>query len=704
MKNKALQKYQLFVLLAVAAALISILVTAGARTQTSFPLYVANEGSNTIVKFTSDGVGSQVADFTSGLSSPVGLAFDDAGNLYVANANTITVEKITPSGSASIFIGSGSLSQGLTGGLTFDSAGNLFVGVATPGSAVIKKFSPTGADLGVFASSGVGNAYDMAFDSSGNLYVPNGGLSTIRVFTPAGIGSTLADNGLLNHPAGIAFDKAGNLYAANGGDSNIVKFSGGVATVFAGSVNGVAGPNGLAFDSAGNLYVANSSNLKILRLTPGGTGTTFASGGLSFPFGLAFQPAATPFLRAAGFATNIPGGTGNFTSLPSAPGYSISGLVAFYGEGAGGQAGIYQASNGSPAKIADLNTAIPSGTGNFTAFLANGTPIAPSIDGGNVAFFGAGSSGQQGIYVSVNGSPLRAADTATAIPGGTGNFTSFLQVSPPIVPSPVISGNNVAFFGAGTGGQQGIYTYDYVVGTGPPIKIADTATPIPGGTGAFTGFASQPSLSGNNVAFIGAGASGQEGIYRATGGSSIKLADLNTAIPGGIGNFTTFLSLGLPIAPAISGTSVAFFGAGSGGQQGIYAIQSGPLLKIADTGTAIPGGTGDFTSFGDVSLSDSDVAFLGFGASGQEGIYDLTGGTLTDVVDLNDVLNGRAITALSLSRTGVFGDPIAFEATFADGSQGIYTVPEPSAALLCGFGALAFAGGRRRHGRAAGRP
>ena len=85
-----------------------------------------------------------------------------------------------------------------------------------------------------------------------------------------------------------------------------------------------------------------------------------------------------------------------------------------------------------------------------------GTPIAPAIHGNNVAFFGAGSGGQQGIYVGLPQDPVRIADAATAIPGGTGNFTSFTH--PGIPPNPIISGNNVAFFGAGSGGQQGVKT------------------------------------------------------------------------------------------------------------------------------------------------------------------------------------------------------------------------------------------------------
>src|SRR4029079_5529191 len=124
----------------------------------------------------------------------------------------------------------------------------------------------------------------------------------------------------------------------------------------------------------------------------------------------------------------------------------------------------------------------------------------------------------------------------------------------------------------------------------------------------------------------------------------------------------------------------------SGSQQGIYVsipvdpIIPGNPIKIADTSTAIPGGTGNFTSFGAVSLSAPDVAVLGFGANGQEGIYDMTGGSLLKVVDLIDLVDGRPITSLSFSRSGLSGNPLAFQATFADGSQGLYTWTQPGLA------------------------
>ena len=44
------------------------------------------------------------------------------------------------------------------------------------------------------------------------------------------------------------------------------------------------------------------------------------------------------------------------------------------------------------------------------------------------------------------------------------------------------------------------------------------------------------------------------------------------------------------------------------------------------------------------------------------------------VIAVGDRLGGKAITGLNFSRSGLSGDPVAFQATFSDGSQGVYSV------------------------------
>src|SRR5438128_757808 len=71
------------------------------------------------------------------------------------------------------------------------------------------------------------------------------------------------------------------------------------------------------------------------------------------------------------------------------------------------------------------------------------------------------------------------------------------------------------------------------------------------------------------------------------------VSDTATAIPGGAGTFLNF-----PGGPSISGGNVAFVAKGSGGQAGVYVLYpSSPVLPVADTSTAIPGGVGNFVSY-----------------------------------------------------------------------------------------------------------
>jgi PKD repeat protein len=69
----------------------------------------------------------------------------------------------------------------------------------------IRKFSPTGVDLGDFATTGLHFPHGLAFDPAGNLYVANSPNNTIREFSPAGVDlGNFATTGL-NFPTSLAF-------------------------------------------------------------------------------------------------------------------------------------------------------------------------------------------------------------------------------------------------------------------------------------------------------------------------------------------------------------------------------------------------------------------------------------------------------------------------------------------------------------------
>jgi hypothetical protein len=329
-------------------------------------------------------------------------------------------------------------------------------------------------------------------------------------------------------------------------------------------------------------------------------------------------------------------------------------------------------------KVADLNTPIPGGSGNFLGF-GYGECCYPAISGSNVAFMGGeDDNGKYGIYLFNGTTIVRVADSNTPIPGTSENFTGFSGF--------VISGGNVAFFGWD---RMGIYFFNgstlvkVAEGTHlqqiPPVisgnnvaftpwagyavylfngstlrQLVNIGTPIPGGLGYFTGF-DDPVISGNNVAFHASGESGKEGIYLHDGTNLSKVVDLNTPIPEGSGNFAGFYP------PLISGNNVAFHGFGES-EEGIYLYNGISLSKVVDLNTPIPEGSGNFSFiWGLHGISGGNVVFQAFGQSEQGGIYLYDGTSLSKVVDRNTPIPGGSGNFIFAYHVGMDGRNVVFD-------------------------------------------
>ena len=116
-----------------------------------------------------------------------GLAFDAAGNLFLADSDKHSVFKYTPDGTKSTF------AMGLYPlGLCFDREGNLFVsdGAATAAKSrrSIVKFTADGK-RSTFAT-GLEEPRDLTVDATGNVYVSSN--YAILRFTPHGTKNTFS--------------------------------------------------------------------------------------------------------------------------------------------------------------------------------------------------------------------------------------------------------------------------------------------------------------------------------------------------------------------------------------------------------------------------------------------------------------------------------------------------------------------------------
>jgi hypothetical protein len=387
--------------------------------------------------------------------------------------------------------------------------------------------------------------------------------------------------------------------------------------------------------------------------------------------------AAVPvqFTKIVDSQTPVPGGTGTFGSFSQAV---LQGdRVAFVGRDSNvSTLGVYFHSPTAPLRvIANRTTTLPGSTRVFS-FFRN-----PSIDGQNVAFNGDsnGSTFIGGTYARIGTSLIRIADTTSA----GGGFFGFSNTA--------LDGNRVSFSGNRTSDlSDAVYR-----GDGATLqKIAGSGTPVPGGTGTFSSVNSEIVARNDGLVFYGSGGGGR-GVYKLLNGTLQKVADENTPIPVGDGNFTGFDNASV----GFDGTNAAFMGFGSNSQVGVYAQAGNTLRRIADNGEIAPADGGRFR-FPEryVSMDSGHVVFAAnTNTSSAIRLYSDFDGSLRRIVGVNDILFGKQISTLSIDHQAISGNSIAFVANFTDGSSGVYlaSIPEPSSLATCAALALALARSRR---------
>ena len=198
------------------------------------------------------GAGGQAT--SANLVQPRYVAADSAGNFYFTDTYFEQVFRVTAAGVITAYAGNGT--RGFSG------------------------------DGGQATAAELSQPEGLAVDSSGNLYIADGGNYRIRMVTPTGVISTVALIG--TGALAVAVDGSGNLYVA-GGEVVVKVNSAGTVTPFAGNGsvgyagdNGPAisaslsGPAGVHVDSAGNVYIADVQNNRIRKVDSQGIITTFA--------------------------------------------------------------------------------------------------------------------------------------------------------------------------------------------------------------------------------------------------------------------------------------------------------------------------------------------------------------------------------------------------------------------------------------------
>ena len=152
----------------------------------SHNVWVSNEGGTTVTRVTQDG--SQFTSYDC-CNGPEGLAIDHSGNVWVSNFDSNSISEISGAGVVLSNGGITSVSLDDPDDIAIDGAGTVWISnyrgpsltelagstASVPGTVL----SPAG---GLGSDAGLLEAYSLAIDASGNLWVSNKGSNTLTEF------------------------------------------------------------------------------------------------------------------------------------------------------------------------------------------------------------------------------------------------------------------------------------------------------------------------------------------------------------------------------------------------------------------------------------------------------------------------------------------------------------------------------------------
>jgi sugar lactone lactonase YvrE len=570
-------------------------------------------GTPYVAGYSGDGAAATKA----ALNSPVAVAIDGAGDIFIADYGNDRVRRVDGvSGIITTFAGGGTATgsdQLGDGGpataarlhgpsdVAVDFSGNVYVAdtlhnvvrmIAYP-SGVISLVAGGGAGGGSdgFGDGGLGTSAilqspeGIAVNASGDLFISDKGNNLVRVVRSATkIINVVAGNGgwgyagdggpalnaQLFGPWGVKIDPAGNVYIADSGNNVIREINSATGTISTLAGTGSTGyggdggsalgaffsmPMGLAIDSSGSVYVADSGNNIVRRILP-------ASAGMTFPktfIGLA-SPQQFTAIANTGTAPVTVAALGVSTAFAQKPSGRVD-CSASLAIAAGSSCMVSLTFNPSTAGVT---------TGTLT--LSFGTSVAPAMI--SLSGTGAGSSGGQVTIApaSLNfGNESLGSTTAAQSVTLTNNTAGALAIA------------NIWLAGANSSDFSMTTTCGSSLAAGSKCTISLTFTPS--AAGARAGILTVSDNASNSPQVVTLAGSGQNpgvfaaGTLRLNQGQSLAYGTLNLVM-GSDGNLILYQS-GSPIWSTGTG------GQSCGSSQCFAVFQSDGSLDVYNGSTLL---------------------------------------------------------------------------------------------------------------------
>ncbi len=223
------------------------------------------------------------------LATPVAVGVNN-GYVYVVDQSANNIKVYNSDG-----VYQPSMNFGLPGGgdvefgdpydIAFDSSDNIYILDAT--NERIQKLDPTGTSKLLEFPISSNAALGITVDSSGNIYVVDPGSDIITKYDSLGVSQLVIDDqgGLFNVYSDVAINSSGDIYVSSNATDQVAVFdaSGAFLTTIGTSGSGdgqLNGPFRLSIDEDDNLYVGDLENFRIQRFDSSGTfDTLFGSFG-----------------------------------------------------------------------------------------------------------------------------------------------------------------------------------------------------------------------------------------------------------------------------------------------------------------------------------------------------------------------------------------------------------------------------------------